>query len=122
MAFLQNVLGELSIGKIGLVIMGLFASLALLWLLALGLLKPKAREALEQQLYRRFSQRLAKHGIQRSTGQTPQAFAQQAAQAIPQWQTAIHAFTQTYENLCYLPESDRPALLQALKLHLNALK
>ena len=122
MAFLQNVLGELSIGKIGLVIMGLFTSLALLWLLALGLLKPKAREALEQQLYRRFSQRLAKHGIQRSTGQTPQAFAQQAAQAIPQWQTAIHAFTQTYENLCYLPESDRPALLQALKLQLNALK
>jgi hypothetical protein len=122
MEFLQSVLGELSISKIALVVLGLFASLGLLWLLALGLLKPKTREALEQQLYRRFSQRLAKRDVQRQAGQTPQAFAQQAAQAIPQWQTAIHAFTQTYENLCYVPDSDKTALLQALKVQLNALK
>jgi transglutaminase-like putative cysteine protease len=122
MEFLQSMLGELSISKIALVVLGLFASLGLLWLLALGLLKPKTREALEQQLYRRFSQRLAKRGVQRQAGQTPQAFAQQAAQAIPQWQTAIYAFTQTYENLCYVPDSDKSALLQALKVQLNALR
>ncbi len=106
---LKKFLGDLSPGKIALTVGGLFAVILLFWLVLLGLTRKPKKEAAEHQLYRRFTAKLAKHGIQREPGQAPGEFAKLAAQALPAQAELIHRFTQTYENLCYLPEGGNPA-------------
>lgn len=104
-ALLKALLGSLSVGKVALLAGGLFAAIALAWLLMLGITKRPPREAPEHQLYRRFCNTLAKRGVLREPGDAPGAFADQAALALPALAGVIREFTQVYEGICYAPEA-----------------
>jgi transglutaminase-like putative cysteine protease len=105
LAFLQQLIGETNWLKVGGILLALSGITVLVWLVLLGLLRRGEHEALEHRLYRRFCQRLEKHGIVRETGQTPGAFATQAALALPAQADIIREFTTAYETLCYLPDA-----------------
>ncbi|TXH69936.1 MAG: DUF3488 domain-containing protein [Thiothrix sp.] len=122
-ALLTKLLGELSFTKIALVIMALFGSLILVWMVWLGLTRKTHPEALEDRLYRRFTERLGKQGCERRLDQTPNDYAQMAIQALPQQAEQILAFTQTYQNLVYSCEDkQRSSLLRELRRLLGQIR
>nr|CAA6829165.1 MAG: FIG001454: Transglutaminase-like enzymes, putative cysteine proteases [uncultured Thiotrichaceae bacterium] len=103
---LQKLLGEITLTKIITVIGSLFAAIALLWVLFIGIGRQRNKEAEEHKLYRKFAATLAKKGLKRKPDQTPNEFALVAAQALPKQKTSILTFNTAYEQLCYIPEKE----------------
>lgn len=120
--FLKSLLGELTLTRVAMLAGSAFAVIMLVWLLLLGLARRHEREALEHQLYRRFCTMLAKHGVIRELGQTPGAFAQQAASALPALAGDIREFTQVYEGLCYAPDTAGKDAIRQLNALLGRFK
>ena len=116
LALLQQLLGELTLWRVAAFVGVLMLAITLIWAVLLGLARRKVREAREHQLYRRFCQALAKRGVVRAIGQTPQSFAQQAANAFPAQAAAITEFTRVYETLCYAPAAPAGAYRQLQRL------
>ena len=115
----KALLGEISITRMALMAAGVFATIVLLWMVVLGLTRPRITEALEHQLYRRFCAQLAKKGVVRMPGQAPGVFAVQASQALPAQAHAIGEFTRLYEELCYSSATDSDKATRRLKTLLN---
>lgn len=114
--FLDQLVGELSLTKLLGLTLGLLAGLALSSLIWLGLTRQAPSEALEHRLYRRFTERLKKQGLERRLEQTPSEFGALAAQALPAQAEKILAFTETYQSLCYSAEAlQRHSLLKKLR-------
>ena len=114
--FLDQLVGELSLTKLLGLALGLLAGLALSSLIWLGLTRQAPSEALEHRLYRRFTERLKKHGLERRLEQTPSEFGALAAQALPAQAEKILAFTETYQSLCYSAEAPQyRSLLKKLR-------
>lgn len=57
----------------------------------------------EDKAYRRFCDRLAKAGLQREVGETPEAFGARAAAALPAMADRVMAVTRMYAELAYAP-------------------
>lgn len=112
---LQRLLGEVSIQRIALWMIGSVTVIFAMGLLSLGVWRRPKPEALEHQLYQRFCKLLAKQGIQREAGQAPSTFAALAALRLPQHAEAIQAFNRLYEAICYQPPQQRNEQLSALK-------
>ncbi|MEB4590446.1 DUF3488 and DUF4129 domain-containing transglutaminase family protein [Candidatus Thiothrix sp. Deng01] len=102
---LKALLGSLSVAKVALLAGSVFGAIALGWLVLLGMTRRQAKEALEHRLYRQFCAALAKRGVQREPGDTPGAFAAEAAAALPKLAGVIHEFTRVYESVCYAPDA-----------------
>lgn len=121
--FLSKLLGELSFTKIALFALALFGCLVLIWMVWLGLTRQATPEALEHRLYRRFTERLSKQGLERPLEQTPSEFAALAAAAMPAQAEKILAFTHTYQTLCYASEEgQRSSLLRELRRLLGQIR
>ena len=89
----------------------------------LGLTRQSNPEALEHRLYRRFTERLSKQGVERRLDQTPNEYGTQAAQALPTQADKILAFTNTYQILCYACEDgQRSSLLRELRRLLGQIR
>lgn len=119
-AFLRNLLGTVSLTKVALLLAGLVTLIALGWLLSLGLLRRHTPVSVEQQLYQRFCAALAKRGVVREVGDAPTAFAERAAAQLPALAEVIHAFTATYQDLCYA-NAERQAATRCLRRLLRQL-
>ncbi len=121
--FLTKLLGELSFTKIALFALSLFGCLLLIWMIWLGLTCQANPEALEHRLYRRFTERLGKQGVERRLDQTPNEYGIQAAQALPTQADKILAFTNVYQTLCYACEAgQRSSLLRELRRLLGQIR
>lgn len=121
--FLSKLLGELSFTKIALFALSLFGCLLLIWMIWLGLTRQANPEALEHRLYRRFTERLGKQGVERRLDQTPSEYGTQAAQALPTQADKILAFTNVYQTLCYACEArQRSSLLRELRRLLGQIR
>lgn len=92
-------------GRADLRLLGLTAVAAVaatLLLVALWLFKPWRREGdAQQRLFRRFEKLLARHGLHRAPGEGPRAFAERAAQRLPDQAGAIRAFVELFEMQRY---------------------
>lgn len=92
----------------------------LLGLLALWLFKPWQREHDPQQrLLRRYEALLLRHGVQRDKGEGVRAFAERAAQRLPQQAQAIDAFARAFEAQRYAGQPASPEQLRELLRHLR---
>lgn len=92
----------------------------LLGLLALWLFKPWQRERDAQlRLFSRFEQLLARHAVRRQPGEGPRAYAERAAQCLPQQAQAIRAFAAAFEAQRYAGQA---ASLALLRQHLALLR
>lgn len=121
-AFLQRLLGAVVWWQVAMVVAVLFGGVVLLWLMVLGLTRRGGHEALEHQLYRRFCGVLEKRGVARERGQAPRLFGEAAAQALPAQASVIREFTQVYEALCYVPETEATVALRRLRALLRQLR
>ncbi len=82
----------------------------LLGLLALWLFKPWQREHDPQQrLLRRYEALLLRHGVRRDKGEGVRAFAERAAQRLPQQAQAIDAFARAFEAQRYAGQPASPS-------------
>lgn len=100
---LKSILDKMSSVPLAVLVGGLFAGIFLLWFVLLGMMNRRNYEAYEHQLYRRFCKRLAKLGIEREARQTPSEFSALASKKLPEKAEAIQAFTDCYQQLCYVP-------------------
>lgn len=69
-------------------------------------------------LYLRFCDRMARIGVVRGAGESPDEFALRAAQQVPRLADPINEVTRLYTALAYAPDSN-PAHLQRLRLALR---
>ncbi|MGB1008730.1 MAG: transglutaminase TgpA family protein [Thiolinea sp.] len=99
--FLRSLFGQLSIQKIAIIMIALFASIGLFWVLLLGLNRSRDKLPPEQKIYQRFEKLLARQGIQRKRGQAPGDFARLAASRLPGQAEVIMDFNNIYEQICY---------------------
>ncbi len=122
--FLEQLFGEITVQKIALIVGGFFAGILLLWVGFLGLSRKHSHEAIEHQLYRRFCQRLEKHGIKRKASQTPYAFSQLASNQLPELAHEIKTFSRLYASICYAPSkpSNQQNSIRTLKRLLKKIK
>jgi len=123
-SLLKQLFGELTIHKIAIVVGGFFMVIILFWSIFLGLGRKSSKEKMEHQVYRRFCELLAKHGVNRALSQTPQAFSQYAAMQLPQLAGDINTFSSLYSELCYNPErqGNSQESIKALKLMLRQIR
>lgn len=101
---LKSILDKMSSVPLAMLVGGLFAGIFLLWFVLLGMMNRRNYEAYEHQLYRRFCARLAKLGISREAQQTPSEFSALASEKLPEKAATIQAFTDIYQQLCYVPD------------------
>jgi transglutaminase-like putative cysteine protease len=113
--FLRRWFGQFEARTLGVAMVGVGA--ALVSLLALLLFKPWRRERdVQQRLFARFERLLARHGLQRATGEGPRAFAERAARSLPDQAEAIRVFVRLYEVQRYAGAARAPSeLRQALR-------
>lgn len=116
--FLQRWLGRIDAQSLVLGLVG--GGGLLLGLLSLWLFKPWQRKPdVQQRLFRRFEQLLARHGLPRRLGEGPRDYAERAAQALPAQAQAISEFAAAFEAQRYAGQA-----LSAVQLrqHLRALR
>lgn len=98
---LQSVLGQISTAKFAAVLIGSWV----LVLIPVAFLLFRRREVRElpevDRLYLQFCSRLAKAGVVRETGETPQQFARRASRALPAFAPAVADITRRYTELAY---------------------
>ncbi|MFK7977965.1 MAG: DUF4129 domain-containing protein, partial [Halioglobus sp.] len=66
----------------------------------------------EDKAYRRFCDRLAKAGLPRQAGETPEAYGLRAAEALPALADSVMAVTRMYTQLAYAPAGGDAALVK----------
>ncbi len=110
---LQRWFGTLEWSRLALALVG--GGGFLLGLLALWLFKPWQREHDPQQrLLRRYEALLLRHGVRRDKGEGVRAFAERAAQRLPQQAQAIDAFARAFEAQRYAGQPASPEQLREL--------
>lgn len=113
LGLMQRWFGTLEWRSIVLVMVG--GGAFILGLLALWLFKPWQREHDPQQrLLRRYEALLLRHGVQRDKGEGVRAFAERAAQRLPQQAQAIDAFARAFEAQRYAGQPASPEQLREL--------
>ena len=113
LGLLQRWFGTLDWGRLALALVG--GGGLLLGLLALWLFKPWQRERDPQQrLLRRYEALLLRHGVRRDKGEGVRAFAERAAQRLPQQAQAIDAFARAFEAQRYAGQPASPEQLREL--------
>lgn len=114
---LRGLFGEVRARDLALLLLGsaalVLAPLAW-WLLRGG----RPRRSLEERLYQRFCQRLARRGLPRQPGEAPGRFAERVAAERPELAEQVRRATECYSALVYAaaPRDDqRPKLLRELR-------
>ncbi len=123
---LQELLGQLDTSKFILILLG-SGTLVLLPVAGSLLARNRIRTLSPlDQAYLTFCDRLSRLGVMRSPGEGPAAFAERAAQALPQWAPLLQRLTEIYCDLTYadadLSVTRRAQLKQEFKLGLRRLK
>lgn len=111
----SRLFGTVTKVKILLTILG-FMVLAL-GLIAYVVLRVPAQAARSpaSRLYLRFCAMLARMGLARQRGETPQQYMQRVSQARPQWHADVEAITHLYVELAYVSRRQDPQKLQELQ-------
>lgn len=100
---LHTVLGQVTAAKFAAVLIGSWV--LVLVPVAITLFRRREVRVLraEDKAYRQFCDRLAKAGVPRDAGETPQAYAERAAEAFPGLADRVLAITRMYTQLAYAP-------------------
>lgn len=111
---MQRLLGDSGLQRqlAGMVVaLAVIAGLLLLWAL-----RGERREQHPlDRIYRRYCARLARHGIVREAGESPQAYARRVARAWPELAAEAEEFARLYARLRYRrPDADEEALRRRL--------
>lgn len=111
----SRLFGSVTKTKILLVVLGFMAVVTLLVAFTLFRLSPTETRPAASRLYLRFCQALAKSGLVRAPGETPQQYLQRVCAANPQWREDAEAITQLYVELAYVSRHGDPARLRELQ-------
>ncbi len=99
--FLQRFMGETSARKFALVILGSFAAVLIPVAIMLLFRRPTRQLGVLERDYLLFCERLARRGVARLPGETPAAYSERAAEALPGSAARVRQVTRMYNQLAY---------------------
>lgn len=111
----RNFFGNVTKTRIMLAVLAFMAVSGLIIAWTMFRLVPTGTRPEASRWYQRFCRILAKHGLARAPGETPQLYLQRIAAGNPQWRDDADAITQLYVELAYVNRPGDPARLRELQ-------
>jgi len=115
LSLFSRLFGAVTKTRILLVVLGFMALVTVFVAFTVFRLSPTEARPAASRLYLQFCRNLARLGLARAPGETPQQYMQRVSAANPQWREEVEAITRLYVELAYVQRHTDPGRLRELQ-------